>query len=373
MIESLAATRGMSPAWLPLLQRPYENIFGAKNVWDLRMADGTAVRIERSSQGLSNSAYRVRFGGNVYTCKLFISDERQRAQREWAALCSLHEVGLHLAPEPIAYAPDGPLPQPAIVCRWVNGETLAGQGLTQGDLTALVSRLNLIHHTPPATGIEPMLAWHQPENFAAYLAEIREAIDKVRAWAASSEATARDLPVWVADLPALLPIIGQALQLAEEAVAGARSDGKSTHKALVRVDGNLENIVRDADSQIVFLDWEYSGWGDCAYDLAELRWHPRAQGASSALWESALRTYVPAPGDTSFEERLRVFCQLLPVWWVGRSIVHLLEGADKLTKQSRVVRVPARMYQAARKQLDGYLAALGLIALAEEAETEEEE
>lgn len=349
------------PAWLSLLQKPYENIFGAKSIWDLRMADGTAVRIERGSQGLNNSLYRVRLGGNVYACKLFVVDERRRAHREWTALCSVHEAGLKLAPEPIAYAPDGPLPQPAVVYSWVNGTSLNPAALTLSDLTDLMGELARLHRTPPAPGLEALAAWHQPAGYAPYLAEIQVCVDEVREWANKPEAAAGGLPAWAAALPELMPAIEAAHRMAQETVSHATSAGTCPMPALVRLDGELDNLIRDEHGQFMFLDWEYSGWGDPAFDLVELRWHPRAQAVAQSLWTAALTAYPVPPGDEAFAERLSVYGRLVPVWWVARSALHLLEGLNKISGRKRAVAVPARMYRAVHVQLENYLAALGLI------------
>jgi hypothetical protein len=362
MIED-AARMGESqhPAWLQLLQKPYEGLLGSKSAWDLRLPDGTAVQIERGGQGLNNTVYRVRVGSDVYACKVCVVDERQRARREWTALVALQAAGLQTAAEPIVFAPDGPLPQPVIACRWVSGSSLMAQALDDRDLAMLICELEAIHGTPPPPGIEPLVAWGQPSGYAVYLAEIQSSLDKVCRWAAAAGTDLGRLPNWVADLPARLPLFEQVAAGAQATVAQAGSDGTYPVKALVRLDGNPDNIVRDGTGQFVFIDWEYSGWGDAAYDLAELRWHPRNLQISQQRWENTLAGYRPHPDDPGFRARLAVYSQLVPAHWVGRSAVHLLEGAGLIGGRPRLARVPVRMYRAVRKQLDNYLATLGLI------------
>ncbi len=349
------------PAWLPLLKKPYDQLFGGKSAWDLRAPDGRPVHIERGGPGLNNCIFRVRLNGDVFACKLFIADERQRAYREWAALKTLHAAGLPLAPEPVAYAADGPLPQPAVVYRWLEGTPLGGGTTTDGDLARLVGGLNQVHRTPPAPGVELLPAWHQPASYAAYLDEVRFFIGQVRDWANGRSATTSDLPAWIADLPALTPLLEETMRRAEAFAAGKDGAGAYPFPALVRVDGNLDNILRDASGALWFVDWEYSGLGDPAYDLAELRWHPRGRGVSQRQWATALAAYQPHPADTTFHARLAVYSRLLPAWWVGRSALHLLQGAGQLGGPKRSVAVPERLYRSVRAQLDGYLAALGLI------------
>jgi hypothetical protein len=362
---------GTPPAWLPLLQKPYENLLGSKSVWDLRMKDGTAVRIERGSQGLNNALFRVRIALDVYACKLFVLDERQRAQREWAALCALQAAGLPLAPEPLCFAPDGPLPQPIIVYRWVGGEPLGSEPISDEQLIQLTAAVRRIHYTPPVAPGEALVAWHQPSGYAGYLVEIETALARIQAWAAGLGDPRQNLPGWAADLPALLPLMETAVNSARGAVEQAEPYGGYPVAALVRVDGNLDNILRCPDGSLVFIDWEFSGWGDPAYDLAELRWHPRALRVNQARWDAAFATYAPHPDDAGFCQRLATYSRLLPAWWVTRSTLHLLEGAGQLSGPRRLAPVPSRMFRRVRTQLDQYLAALGLIEPPEEEETEE--
>jgi aminoglycoside phosphotransferase (APT) family kinase protein len=284
----------------------------------------------------------------------------------------LHAAGLSLAPEPVAYAADGPLPQPTVVYRWVEGTSLGGGTMTDDALAQLVASLSQVHRTPPAPGIELLPAWHQPVSYQAYLKEIHSFIGQVRDWANSQRSAAHDLPGWIADLPKLTPLLEETVRRAEAFAAGKDGAGAYPFPALVRVDGNLDNVLRDVSGALWFVDWEYSGLGDSAYDLAELRWHPRGRGVSQNQWEAALAAYQPHPADTTFRARLEVYSRLLPAWWVGRSAVHLLQGAGQLGGPKRLVAVPERLYRSVRGQLDGYLAALGLIEPPEVEQREEE-
>jgi aminoglycoside phosphotransferase (APT) family kinase protein len=356
------ATTDLLPAWLPLLRRPYEDILSSRNSWDLALPDRTPVRVERGSQGFNNAAYRVAVKGDSFACKLFVADERRRAEREWAALCAAQASGELLAPVPVAFAAEGPLPQPAIVSRWAEGTPLSAAPLAAGQLDELVAALARIHRLRPAAGQEFLAAWHQPDNYEEYLAEARGFLDPVRVWAAGVAGQTRDLPAWVADLPELLPQIEETLDNAErQAQAAGSTAGSLTEPALVRVDGNLDNVLRQADGRLIFVDWEYSGWGDPAFDLAELRWHPRALYIAQPAWEAALNAYPAPAGDAGFRSRLATYSRLLPAWWVTRSVLYLLEGIGQTQGRKRLVRLPSRVFRQLRGQLDGYLVALGLI------------
>ena len=57
----------------------------------------------RVRSGMNNALYRVELGGKAFACKLFVQDERRRAQREYDALRLITFLGLDIAPPPLGY------------------------------------------------------------------------------------------------------------------------------------------------------------------------------------------------------------------------------------------------------------------------------
>lgn len=346
--------------WVALLRTPYDARLGAQTVWELTTDQGAPVRVARGAQGMNNSLFHVQVAGETYACKLCVADGRRRAYREWAALQQLWRADLPLAPRPVAYFPDGPLPVPAVVYGWVDGVPLTREPLTAHTLMELSNALWRIHRVPRAPAPELLPAFHQPPRFTDYLAEIRANTAQVQAWAERVNAKPPMLAQWAADLPALLPALVETLHLAEAAIHDARLADICPAHSLIRVDGNLDNVLRGADGRLSFVDWEYSGLGDPAYELAELRWHPNAMHLPSVWWDTALATYPPPPGDGSFESRLTLFNRLLPIWWVGRNLLFLLEGAGQIAARPRLAPIPDTIYNQVRRRTAALLALLGL-------------
>jgi aminoglycoside phosphotransferase (APT) family kinase protein len=309
---------------------------------------------------MNNSLFRVQVAGETYACKLFVVDERRRAYREWAALNQVWRGGLSLAPRPVAYLPDGPLPVPAVIYGWVDGVSLTHEPLTADFLVELVNTLWRIHRVPLAPAPEVLTAFHQPSRFTDYLTEIQTNTEQIRAWVGQTNAKPQLLAHRIADLAELLPALVEALRLAEAAIGDARLDDICPADSLIRVDGNLDNILRGADKRLTFVDWEYSGLGDPAYDLAELRWHPAAWDLPGEWWDAALAAYAPLPGDSSFAQRLALFNRLLPIWWVGRNLLFLLEGAGQIAARPRLAPIPDSIYDRVRRRMAALLALLGL-------------
>ncbi len=343
------------------MQQPYDDVFGIKSIWDLRTPEGKAVRIERCAQGLNNRLFRVRFNGDVFSCKLFLEDERRRHYREWVALTTLEQAGETLAPEPLLYAPSGPLPHPTIVSRWVPSVPLANSPLSEEDASALIAAVNRLHSIPVPNESAMLAAWHQPASFAEYAADLTANVARIQSWLATLDADAARLPGFAAELPSQLLLIEQAERLALDAVSAASGTGSDSPPALVRADGNLDGIVRDDLGQIRFMDWDHSGIGDAALDLAELRWHPRSLATPPAHWQSAIDSYLPRPDDDTFAERLSVYDRLVPSAWVARSAILLMEGIAKSSNKRRQAATPSRLYRTVKTQLNHYFVALGLL------------
>jgi thiamine kinase-like enzyme len=84
---------------------------------------------------------------------------------------------------------------------------------------------------------------------------------------------------------------------------------------LCHVDPNSNNAILGADGQVRWVDWEYSGWGDPALDLAEYRWHiayAELDASQQAWFRGVYRTPID---DTNFALRLAFWDGLLAVRW----------------------------------------------------------
>lgn len=354
------------PAWLPLLRKPYDDLLGSRTAWQLSLPGSPPIYVERGGRGLNSSLYRVRVGNDLFACKLFVADERRRGEREWFALSALQAAGLKVAPKPITFAPEGPLPLPAIVVDWQEGVTLTQQPPLASDIAHLVALLADVHRVAPAPDMEFLPAYLQPPNYEAYLCEVQSQFRQVQTWAADGSWRSQRLPVWANEIPELLPLAEQVLAAAQDAVGRAGTDGHCRAPHLIRADGNLDGVLRLTGGNLVILDWTCSGRGDPAYDLAGLRWHPQSLKVPAATWTAALEAYPAPAGEPEFGERLATYNRLVPAWWIARSMLHLLEGAGQIQGKMRLSRVPARFYRSVRHQLDMYLAGLGMIAAPEE-------
>jgi hypothetical protein len=112
----------------------------------------------------------------------------------------------------------------------------------------------------------------------------------------------------------------------------ARIERESVPLRLCHVDPNPANAIAAADGRVRWVDWESSGWGDPALDLAEFRWHEALAFLSPQQVAWLRAHYRPPAGDAGFGERLRQWDALLATRWpflLLRRLWSLANGPDR--------------------------------------------
>jgi hypothetical protein len=130
-----------------------------------------------------------------------------------------------------------------------------------------------------------------------------------------------DYGPWLAasdpDGPALLDRLTQAVcagaRIAVNTDVSLRHDRVSLR--LCRVDPNLANAIWRSDERLRWVDWEYSGGGDPALDLADLRWHAALEDLTDEQHAWLRENYRRPEDDPAFDERLRVWDCILATRW----------------------------------------------------------
>ena len=268
-----------------------------------------SVTVHRVSGGTNNALYRVEADGGRYACKLCVADERRRAAREYAALRLLHAAGLDIAPRPV-WLDKGctVVPYPAVVYCWLPGVPL-GPSLTAQQLAALLDTFHQFHALQPGDfeSVDLATAWFHWFDINPYLDELHSFLAQYGPWLATVAPDGRDLRGRLARLVD---------RCAETVMAATVNPGReSVPLCLCRVDPNLANVVWGEDGRLRWVDWEYSGWGDPAMELAELRWHAALSELGEAQHAWLRDNYRRPAGDAGFEARLAVWDRILATRW----------------------------------------------------------
>ncbi len=73
------------------------------------------------------------------------------------------------------------------------------------------------------------------------------------------------------------------------------------------------------------VDWEYSGWGDPAFELADMMTHPGYTEVVPVRWDWLIDAYTERMGDRTAALRVRTYSTIMLVWWVVRLARYLYE------------------------------------------------
>jgi aminoglycoside phosphotransferase (APT) family kinase protein len=267
------------------------------------------VTVHRVAGGFNNALYRVESAGQSCACKLCVADECRRAAREYAALRLLQEAGLDIAPQPLWLDESCTIvPFPAVAYRWLPGQPLSPPPTAQ-QLASLLDSFQRLHALQPGDfedyGIRD--AWAHWFDFEPYLAELRDFLARYGPWLVATDPHGQDLRDRLARL------VDDCTEVVR--TADVNPGRESVPLRLCRADNNLANTVWSEDGRLRWVDWEYSGWGDPALELAALRWHGSSVEMSEAQHAWLRDNYRRPAGDYGFEERLAMWDRLRATRW----------------------------------------------------------
>jgi thiamine kinase-like enzyme len=286
--------------------------------------------ITRVAGAGNNLLFRATSGAHDLAIKFTIRDERDRAGREYAALMALQQAGLAIAPLPLWLDRDR-YAQPVVVQSWLEGTVLAAPPAGDDEWQRLLDHYLAIHTLTPTSAIMFPPAVLNMHSAADGLGRIRQQL----AYMPESEQ------------PAALH------ELIRNVEAAQLPDWPAPPLALCRVDPNTLNFVRRPNAW-ASVDWENAGWGDPAYEIADLITHPAYAAVPNDRWEWLIDAYCAQCGDPGAVTRIHVDRLLMLVWWVARLARTLYEvprGGDQ-----RLVTRPAGWLEDMRAKYESYLA-----------------
>ena len=245
--------------------------------------------------GATSAVYTLARDGTPYCLKIYDADAPQAARREWDALQVLRHHNYRRSPAPVHYSPDPALP--VVVMTFLPGHHLSGSHLTPAQCAALSGAVAELRTITPATVTQPLL----PICLAPSVL-IARVTDTAARLARGS------LPAPPAAVPARRRL--QAWLAGPEPARLARP----TPPTFSAGDANLSNFLWDG-VHLRVVDFACSGWGDIAYDLADLIEHDQSRGTPDDAW----RTVTAACALTAPEHaRLAMARRLMALSWLCR-------------------------------------------------------
>jgi aminoglycoside phosphotransferase (APT) family kinase protein len=237
-------------------------------------------------------------------------DDRDRAGREYAALTAIARAIATFAPGAV-WLEQQRYRQPVVVQTWGDGTSLTAPPAADDEWEKLLELYCSIHRVTPIT--TPVMLAEATLNVAsgeAGQALIQQQPARILVHARSR--TLRPLVEWVEQWsPPTWP---------------------RAPRALCRVDSNWRNFIC-LPERWVAVDWENSGWGDPAFEGADLMTHPAYADVQHAPWERLITAYAQRMQDASAPQRIATYTTVMLVWWVVRWVV--------ISTKSRVVSIHA--------------------------------
>jgi aminoglycoside phosphotransferase (APT) family kinase protein len=121
---------------------------------------------------------------------------------------------------------------------------------------------------------------------------------------------------------------------------------------LCRVDANILNLIRRPE-RWASVDWENSGWGDPAFEIADLITHPTYAAVPAARQEWILHTYCRLIKGPAAEMRIRTYHKTMLLWWAIRLARYIYENPRGLDE--RLAARPAGWQAKLGRQYERYL------------------
>jgi hypothetical protein len=227
--------------------------------------------------------------------KLTARDRHDRAGREYRALQAVAEAGLDIAPRPVLLERDRFQTQ-VVVMTWLDGTVSDDLPATDDAWHRLIEHLVAVNAiTPARTGLrlaESVLSMRSPA----------EGIQRIH-----TEVDAIPRP----DQPPALR------RLVERFERHPYPSWPAPPTVLRRGDANIRNIVRRPGAW-ASVDWEYSGWSDPAFEVADLIAHAAYLAVPAERWAWVRRRYADLVGDPEILSRVDIYTVLMYGFWAGR-------------------------------------------------------
>jgi aminoglycoside phosphotransferase (APT) family kinase protein len=260
--------------------------------------------------GLNNLLYRTTNSEYDLAIKFTIRDSRNRADREYGALLALHQAGLSIAPQPVLLDRDR-YSQPVVVQTWLEGEAVTTPPPTDTEWECLLQHLATLHTlTPAKTSLKLPEAVLNANSIQEGKKIIQQQIALIPSEAQPTSLKTLTCHFETATLPrwSKVPV------------------------ALCRVDANCLNFIR-RPGLWASVDWENSGWGDPAFEIADLMTHPAYISVPPSRWEWVVDTYCHLIGDASTAIRIQTYYKIMLVWWVARAARYVYEFSQESEKR----------------------------------------
>lgn len=268
---------------------------------------GEGWLLTRVSGGANRIVFRAQSeapGQRDLAVKITLPDGRHRSEREYAATLALRLAGYDVCPHPIYHRESFPgLPGPVVISQWLEGGRLETSPPPEDMQTwiAILSALGEVHSlTPERSHVHLRPAFFASREPSNLMARIQERLNKLPGGIIGGLRREQ--------IERLLLAACQRLPQFWNAPVDER---------LVLDDVNPKNMILNKGI-IRFVDWEYSGWADPAFDIAGLCTQPAYFDLPESHRDWIKIEHSLILDDKTLPQRTTIYEQLMLVFWVIR-------------------------------------------------------
>ena len=291
-----------------------------------RTEDWRGWRITPVADTVSGRTYLVEGGDVPLGVKFATRDHLDRAGTEYGCLSALQATIPGIAPEPVLLERDR-YSRPGVVRTWLSGEVVEDIPEDERSWEAILGHFLAVHSLTPETVPR--------QTVASVPVAALTALSAGEVLTLLGEHLARELP------PDERP--GELSALVEEIEGAEYPYWESQAQVLCHGDPNRYNFLlrRDAKGlRCLSIDWEYGGWGDPAFEIANLISAPTMVKMPEERKEWLITGYAARSSDETVATRIRAYYPVVLAWWAVRFARFLVEtppGDEELRKSAGAV------------------------------------
>ena len=290
-------------------------------------ADARRVRelgLRRLDGGRNNSVFSFQHCGATLCLKIYRVDGRQRAGTEWHALSWLWRHGHDFIPQPFHHFADQS--QPAVVMEFIGGTWLGKRRLSRTQMESLVeAHQRLYRITPDSSDNQFRPSTGNSRVMVPRVTGGEWGVDPGHGDALAQEAFILWLTWRKGDDPRLLI--------------------KPAHEVLSRGDPNLANCCWSRQ-RLRIVDFEYCGWSDRTFDLADLVEHVQSHGTPDEDWAWFIEQFELSSGE---QRRSQTARRLFALYWLMKLWAQKARQPDNRKDQRFVPQLRRAKYLLAGK------------------------
>lgn len=252
--------------------------------------------IKQLNGGFNNLAFLCHIEEKKYCIKLY--KDLNRAQKEWRSLTFLNNFNYDASPKPFHFTNNK---YAIIIMEYIEGISYGDTDITTIHLKKLSEVLNLLYNIKPTS----QTTWTVNCNGSRMYNRVIEYYQKTEVKTTIQREAHSLVSSWLN--------------------SGKEKFFTSNNIHFSHGDPSLNNLIWTKNSRCRMIDFEYSGWTEMEFDLADIIEHPQAKRINNDLWEGFINEFNLSKEG---ERKVSISRELVSIFWLLRFWPTTIEDKD---------------------------------------------